>query len=233
MRASDAAAGKTVEEVPTIAVGERTFTVRSDRLCLNFVNTVDDWYGPRQEATGAPVSDFLSGYGDLLEWGRQAGAISDRATRRLRAVSKGRPEEAERVFRRATRLRSALHDVAVAASHDHPAAEDDLAIVNQEIGELLAVSRLEPAGEAYVLARPGERDENSAEMERVLWPVIRSAIALLTSPEELARVRECPGEGCGWLFYDASGRRRWCSMASCGTVHKVRRFRERQRAAVA
>ena len=52
---------------------------------------------------------------------------------------------------------------------------------------------------------------------------------LFTSPEALARVRACPGEDCGWLFYDATGRRRWCSMASCGTRHKVRRFRARQR----
>ncbi|MFE6504874.1 CGNR zinc finger domain-containing protein [Kitasatospora sp. NPDC057738] len=26
-----------------------------------------------------------------------------------------------------------------------------------------------------------------------------------------------PSTGCGWLFPDASGRRRWCSLATCGT----------------
>jgi predicted RNA-binding Zn ribbon-like protein len=33
-------------------------------------------------------------------------------------------------------------------------------------------------------------------------------------------VRTCPS--CGWLFLDARGRRRWCSMATCGNRAKVR-----------
>ncbi|MFH9585335.1 CGNR zinc finger domain-containing protein [Streptomyces luteogriseus] len=29
-------------------------------------------------------------------------------------------------------------------------------------------------------------------------------------------VRRCPGQDCGWLFLDESGRRRWCSLVTCG-----------------
>jgi predicted RNA-binding Zn ribbon-like protein len=168
---------------------------------------------------------------DLLDWSRQVRAVSDPVAFRLVTAAERRPEEAEQVYRRAVRLRTALHDVVVAAAHDHPASADDLAIVNQEVGPLLAASRLEPLGEAYVLARADEQDTDATDppLDRVLWSVLRSAIALLTSRDELERVRECPGDGCGWVFYDASGRRRWCSMTSCGTLHKVRRFRERQR----
>ncbi|MYV62710.1 hypothetical protein GTW37_28835, partial [Streptomyces sp. SID4931] len=25
-----------------------------------------------------------------------------------------------------------------------------------------------------------------------------------------------PGKGCGWLFLDTAGRRRWCSLGVCG-----------------
>ncbi|MDR0358582.1 MAG: CGNR zinc finger domain-containing protein [bacterium] len=44
-------------------------------------------------------------------------------------------------------------------------------------------------------------------------------------------MRRCPGRGCGWLFLDASGRRRWCSMQTCGSRAKMRRLYERRRSA--
>ena len=50
------------------------------------------------------------------------------------------------------------------------------------------------------------------------------------NPKELEMVEECPGDDCGYLFRDTShGRRRWCSMRSCGNRAKVQRFRDRQR----
>jgi predicted RNA-binding Zn ribbon-like protein len=45
------------------------------------------------------------------------------------------------------------------------------------------------------------------------------------------RLKACPEEGCGWLFYDHSRNRSstWCSMAVCGNRAKARAFRARQR----
>ena len=55
-----------------------------------------------------------------------------------------------------------------------------------------------------------------------------AASELLVSPAH-ARVRRCPGTGCGWLFVDRSGRRRWCTMSTCGNRSKARRFAARHR----
>jgi predicted RNA-binding Zn ribbon-like protein len=63
-------------------------------------------------------------------------------------------------------------------------------------------------------------------LDQMLWPLVRSAIELLTAPE-LRRVKVCPGLGdCGWLFLDTSksGQRRWCSMESCGSRSKMRSY---------
>jgi predicted RNA-binding Zn ribbon-like protein len=48
--------------------------------------------------------------------------------------------------------------------------------------------------------------------------------AFFTLPRE--RLRACPR--CGWLFLDTSrgGKRRWCSMRTCGNREKVSRHRE-------
>ena len=55
-----------------------------------------------------------------------------------------------------------------------------------------------------------------------------AASELLVSPAH-ARVRACPGGGCGWLFLDRTGRRRWCTMATCGNRSKAKRFAARHR----
>ena len=48
---------------------------------------------------------------------------------------------------------------------------------------------------------------------------------------EWTRLKVCPGEHCGWLFYDASRNHsgRWCSMAVCGGRHKARAHYRRAR----
>ena len=45
------------------------------------------------------------------------------------------------------------------------------------------------------------------------------------------RLKACPEQGCGWLFYDHSRNRSstWCSMEVCGNRAKARAFRERRR----
>jgi predicted RNA-binding Zn ribbon-like protein len=66
---------------------------------------------------------------------------------------------------------------------------------------------------------------------RVRFAIAVDALALLSDSRRLSRVRRCPGRNCGWLFLDLSGRRRWCSMTTCGSREKMRRMYERRRAA--
>ncbi|MGH7701051.1 MAG: CGNR zinc finger domain-containing protein [Gemmatimonadales bacterium] len=44
-------------------------------------------------------------------------------------------------------------------------------------------------------------------------------------------MKSCPS--CGWFFLDASKNRsrRWCSMATCGSSAKARRYYRRRKAA--
>jgi predicted RNA-binding Zn ribbon-like protein len=45
------------------------------------------------------------------------------------------------------------------------------------------------------------------------------------------RLKVCPGDGCGWAFYDHSRNQsgRWCSMAICGARSKARAHYRRRR----
>jgi predicted RNA-binding Zn ribbon-like protein len=64
----------------------------------------------------------------------------------------------------------------------------------------------------------------------MLWLIADSAAEMLTTGD-LSRLKQCPGDDCGWLFEDTSKnrRRQWCDMQACGNLAKVRRFRSRLR----
>ncbi len=67
-----------------------------------------------------------------------------------------------------------------------------------------------------------------AGLARLLAIVARSA-----AEGTWDRLKACAGPDCRWAFYDKSKNRsgRWCSMATCGNLHKTRAFRARAKAA--
>ena len=66
-----------------------------------------------------------------------------------------------------------------------------------------------------------------------LGAIALDAARMLGRPEERERVRVCASDTCSARFYDRSpaGRRRWCSMRTCGNEAKARRHRARTRSA--
>ena len=189
-------------------------------LCLDFVNTVS-W-----RTSGHP-QDSLAGYADLVKWGRQSGAITEREARQLIREGASRPKEASAVFARAARVREAIYRIFSAIAADRRPETADLDLLNDALAEALSRLRVEPRAEGFAWSWA----DAGGALGRVLWPVARSAAELLVSGE-LSRVRECAGEGCGWLFVDVSRNRlrRWCDMKSCGNRAKARRHYERVKA---
>jgi predicted RNA-binding Zn ribbon-like protein len=190
---------------------------------LDFVNTVG---GRTPGASGSLVTaDKLGEYPDLIDWSRHAGVLEETDAQRLRALARRRPGEAAEVLARAVRLREALHGILASIMGGRDPSARDLEAANAELGAVRQRERLAPGPGGLRWETP-----RISRLESVLWPIGRAAARLLTSGE-LDRLRRCGGEGCGWLFLDRSrnGRRRWCTMADCGNVSKVRRFRERRR----
>jgi predicted RNA-binding Zn ribbon-like protein len=188
-------------------------------LCLDFTNTAD-WH-----ASDQPV-ELLPEYADLAAWARAAGTLDDVERAGLQQLAARLPRAAEAARRRAVRLREALYRIFSAHARGREPVASDLQLLNHELAAACQHRRLAQDIGAYAW-----NWETGEKFERVIWPIACSAAELLTSPE-LARVRECAGPGCGWLFLDASRNhsRRWCSMESCGNRTKARRHYERTRA---
>ncbi|MFO1392199.1 MAG: CGNR zinc finger domain-containing protein [Steroidobacteraceae bacterium] len=182
-------------------------------LALDFLNTVENWRGP-------VIEDRIPGFGDWVAWTRDAGLPA--AARP--AIS--RPAAAQfmrqlRTFRAEWRdlLRPVLAGAAVDAGL--------LRALNQRWQRAIAAReiRMTPAGARYDWRR------SVPAWECAFHAVVLSAVELMTKSDQLVRVRECPGESCGWFFLDGSknGSRHWCSMRTCGNADKVRRFRSARR----
>ncbi len=195
------------------------FELSGGRLCLDFVNTLD-------ERPAEVPKERLRSYADLVAWGEQAGALPAASARRLRAEARRRPDAAVAVLRRGRELRETLFALFSALAAGRAAPEAALDTLNRALPDALARLRLRRQGRLYAW----ELEDGDDRLDRMLWPVARSAAELLVSPER-ERVRECASEICAWLFLDTTRNRsrRWCDMTVCGNRDKVRRFYARRR----
>jgi predicted RNA-binding Zn ribbon-like protein len=190
------------------------------RLCLEFTNTIS------ARDTGTP-NERLHSYGDLLAWSEREGAVPVALLAQLAKVAESKPQAACVALQSAVELREALYRIFTAHGDGNLPKGDDLALLNAILARAMPHLRLVAGENGFAW----HWDEETVELDRMLWPVVRSAADLLTS-DDLGRVRECAGDHCTWLFIDRSKNRsrRWCDMQECGNVAKVRRYRSRKQA---
>jgi predicted RNA-binding Zn ribbon-like protein len=196
------------------------FDFSGGSLCLDFANTLGD--RPRAD------EEHLEDWRALVSWAEQAHVIQAREAAVLRASAARDPKGAERAWSRARAFREGLYRIFSALATSRAPADADLALLNTELAAAMPHVRVH-AGEG---AFHWGWDAGKPSLDRLLWPVARSAGDLLVSTER-PDVRECASGVCSWLFLDRSPtrRRRWCSMKTCGNRAKARRFYTRHREA--
>jgi predicted RNA-binding Zn ribbon-like protein len=200
-----------------------TIKLLGGRLCLDFANSVD-WHDVGEPL---PATDALAEPDSLERWARRLRLDEPGAEPRPRAEKPAEPAAAapsppELVAARA--LRAALYALFAAVAAGEPAPPGTLERLRDVHAEGAAAARLDRRDGGYALAWP------AGDPQRVRYAVAADAVALLADPAALARLKRCPGRDCGWLFLDTSGRRRWCSMGTCGSREKMRRMYARRRA---
>lgn len=194
------------------------YELSGDALCLDLANT----WGGRPD----PTSDRLRSYEDLVRFSLQAGLIGDDEADALLAAANDEPTLTADILTEARELREAIYHVFSARAHDRAIAEEDVAALNRSLERALPRLRLRAGGGCcrWEWSAPAEA------LDRILWPMVRSAAELLTGAD-VERIGECDAPTCSWLFLDRSRnrRRRWCDMATCGNRAKARRYYRRHR----
>jgi predicted RNA-binding Zn ribbon-like protein len=197
----------------------RDFLLLANAACLDFVNT-------EVIANGERI-DLLAGFGDLVEWLRQAGLIS--AAEAADTVARwDRGGAGRRALERARELRKELRAAAERAAAGGPVGARTLAAINAVLGRPVHATEVRRSGSGFARV---DRWAFAAP-EDLLAPVAESARDLLCDGE-LGLVRKCRNPECILFFYDTTKNRgrAWCSMSACGNRDKVASHYRRRRAA--
>ena len=182
----------------------------ADHPALNFCNTRAGWGQPTPK-------EYLHTPDHLAVWARENGLITGETATRVSGLQGG-----QAVVARAVAFRSALYAVLIG-----PAGPHDWDALNAELRAATATLTLTPGAAPAADAGRASWQLDQSSVDLPLRAVAWAAAELLTSPLA-ARVAACPGQGCGWVFADPRGRRRWCSMAWCGNRNKARRHAARR-----
>jgi predicted RNA-binding Zn ribbon-like protein len=207
---------------PARAGGPAAHAPFGGRLCLDFANTVNG------RLTAAP-EELLADVADLASWGQRMGLLPAAAAARLAAAR----DEGAACVARATALREVLYRVFAAVATGARPAETDVRWLERSYLTALRRVRLLPGGPGAGWRWAPLPADDPVALAWLTWPVTRSAVDLLTSAEELPRLKRCAGadRGCAGLFLDETrnGIRRWCRMDDCGSRAKMRRLYARRR----
>lgn len=186
-------------------------------LCLDFTNTVENRGADQPQ-------EFLHTYADLVAWSHHAGVLAGEEAQHLSQEAASNPIEATDILRHALSLRETLYQIFAPIVSEQPIDAEALTQLNTMLSQTFARLLIRPQQGGFAWSW----NDSGRSLDRMLWPVLRSAAEFLTSGQ-LDRLGQCPG--CGWLFVDGSRSRtrRWCDMRVCGNRAKVRRHYRRQR----
>lgn len=187
-------------------------------VALDFANT--------GSLEGAPPSERLGTYEDLVVFARRTDLIGDGRAAELRALAAEEPARATAVLERARELRDTLHRIFTAVAEAGRPEDAHVESLNAFLAEGLRYRRLERDERCCGWTwSPGDEP-----LAQILWPIVNEAADLLVDGD-LERVKRCGNDTCAWLFVDLSRNRsrRWCDMKDCGNRAKARRHYARRR----
>ena len=187
-------------------------------LALDFCNT--------SSGRGTPDhQDHLRTTDNVVTWARHAGVLDAPRESQLRHRCAADVRMAMRLLERALRLRDAIYEVDAALVEGRSPDQSAIDIVGATHADCLADGRLTTRDGGFGWTWDIEQAPEAA----ILGPIAASAMAIITAADR-ARLKQCQGHHCGWLFLDTtkSNNRRWCEMEVCGNRAKQRRRRGRQ-----
>jgi predicted RNA-binding Zn ribbon-like protein len=175
-------------------------------VALDFVNTAEERGHPQ-------AGDALQSAGDLRLWGQRYGLLS----RSLRL-----PRDAGAELTRAREARELLYGLFLRTSHERAPRRDDLRRLHELATQAYEAASLRVGADGRIGWHWSQSD-----LSTVRHLAVTNALRLLQDASP--RLKQCPGDQCGWFFMDRTkrGNRRWCKMSECGQEAKTERRRQR------
>jgi predicted RNA-binding Zn ribbon-like protein len=176
-------------------------------VALDFVNTAEERGHPE-------AGDSLLTPADLRLWGQRYGLLA----------RSPRMNDAPAELERARAARELIYSLLLARVHGRRPRKSELARLAELATDAYADAELQTDADGAVRWR-----WSPSRLVTVRHVAVTEAIQLLDQPPS-SRLKQCPGDQCGWFFLDSTkrGNRRWCQMRECGQEAKDERRRKRR-----
>ncbi len=177
------------------------------RPCIDFVNTIHNRFA-------ADAEDYISTPERYVQWVRRAGALGPGEDADVSDLG----AQGDRLMADVRSLRDAVFRLLSAWVDQVPLPEGPLSVENHWLMLARQTQRLAGNGLLTWRAEPGDLH---IPLKRIALDVVET---LADSRAGKLKLKCCANHtSCGWLFADTSknGRRRWCSMETCGTLSKM------------
>lgn len=175
-------------------------------VALDFVNTAEERGHP-------DAGEALRTVDDLRLWGQRRGVLASGAD-----SDAGLPE-----LLAAIEVRELLYKLFLRRVHGRRASGADRSRLSGLASRAYQAASLDQEADGRL-----SWSWDPSQLATVRHVAVTTAVELL-SQSPTARLKQCPGDHCGWFFLDTTkrGNRRWCSMSECGQEAKTLRRRER------
>jgi predicted RNA-binding Zn ribbon-like protein len=186
-------------------------------LAFDLTNTSSGRGGPKW-------LEHLQTAADVVDWARHAKILTARDASKLHQSIAADRRLAARLLSGMLELRELIHAVGVGMAATARAPPKHMDALVRIHAACLSAAHLIPTASTFVWVWAAV----DSPVEAILGPVVLSALSVLTG-SDLSRIKRCPGDHCGWLFFDTTKnkRRRWCEMEVCGNRAKQKRRRRR------
>lgn len=182
------------------------------RPALDFANSIYDWHSPMRE-------DFIATPERYIAWCRRTKLLTTAEARRIDA-----DHNFPSLLRDLRKFREALYSVFVATIENRRAPDTVVQVLDSWIHNAWRGQTVDVSASQALRWKPASIDNR--------LPLRKIALSALDVLQNAAprQLKKCATHGaCGWLFLDESknNSRQWCSMQTCGSVNKMRRYRRR------
>lgn len=184
-------------------------TICGGALTVDFINTVRD-------RVTTPLPDYLDSFSDLLYWALRIELIDNKKFREISEYAGQHPKKAAAFFDEAVATRELLYQLLHFVSQQREVPGTLLDNFYNLTAKYFPFLKLEQQDGTFV----EKWDFESGSFMYILAPIVKDGYELLLNAQ-LERLKECPK--CAWLFLDTTrnGKRRWCSMKTCGSNVKA------------
>ena len=195
----------------------KTLPLDGGCVCFDFVNTV-------HSRVENDRHDYINSYLEFIEWMGKLRLLPSERLTKLKKIAKNKNRSAEKAIEEIRQKRELLYNFFSPVIKNKTPDRTSISNFNKGLSSSLSSLVFNYSKGKLVLGW----NEKEPDLYEPLNIIFKDAFDIIMNiPQN--RFKEC--KACGWLFIDKSknNSRTWCSMQTCGSIEKSKRYYYRKK----